>query len=67
MRKLEKLEKDHLEYAEIISDFIAEPRANGQLVDLIRQLIAYLEYSGQELHEYNEHITSFIGVMNKLP
>ena len=67
MRRLEQLEKDHLEYAEVINDFVAEPRTNGQLVDLIYQLVAYLEYSGQELHEYNKYIDSFIGALSKLP
>jgi uncharacterized protein (UPF0335 family) len=67
MRKLEQLEKDHLEYAEVINDFIAKPRTNGQLVDLIHQLVAYLQYSSQELHEYNEYVDSFIGALSKLP
>ena len=43
MRKLEQLEKDHLEFAEIINEFIAEPRTNGQLHDLANQLFNLLK------------------------
>ena len=65
--KLEQLEKDHLEFAEIINDFIAEPRTNGQLHDLANQIKNYLIYSSKELHEYNEYVDTFVRLMEKLP
>ena len=67
MRKLEQLEKKHLKYAEVITDFLAEPRSNGQLIDLINQLKNYLIYSSNELHEYNDHVNKLTGLMEKLP
>ena len=67
MRKLEQLEKDHLEFAEIINEFIAEPRTNGQLHDLANQIKNYLIYSSKELHEYNEYVDTFVRPMEKLP
>ena len=67
MKHLEQLEKDHFEYAEVIEQFVAQPRTNGQLVDLIKQAIGYLRYSGEQLHNYNEYIDAFVGFMSKLP
>ena len=67
MRKLEQLEQDHLELAKVIEDFIAKPRTNGQLHDLANQLKNYLIYSSKELHEYNEYVNTFLGLMEKLP
>lgn len=67
MRKLEQLENEHLEFAEVINDFIAEPRTNGQLYDLANQIKNYLIYSSKELHEYNKYVDTFVGLMEKLP
>ena len=67
MRKLEQLEKEHIEYADVIEEFIARPRANGQLVDLIKQMTNYLRYAGEELHDYNEYVNTFMGLMDRLP
>jgi len=67
MKKLERLEKDHYEYANILAQLITQPRTNSQLVDLIKTIIDYLKYSGDELHKYNEYIDAFVGFMSKLP
>ena len=40
---------------------------NGQLHDLANQLKNYLIYSSKELHEYNEYVNTFLGLMEKLP
>ena len=64
---LQELEKNHTAYADVIEKLIAQSRTNEQLVDLLKQIIIYLRASSNQLHTYNEHITNFIGVMNKLP
>ena len=67
MAYLQELEKNHADYADVIEELIAEPHSNEQLVSLIERIVVYLRASSNQLHEYNEYITSFIGVMNKLP
>jgi hypothetical protein len=67
MQKLKEIESDNFEYADIIEELIAVPRSNEQLVSLCESVVRYLRQSGQELHEYNEYVDTFIGVMYKLP
>ena len=67
MAYLQELEKNHADYADVIEELINKPHTNEQLVDLLKQVVIYLRMSSNQLHEYNEYITSFIGVMNKLP
>ena len=67
MQKLKEIEKDNFEYADIIEELVAVPRSNEQLVSLCESVVRYLRQSGQELHEYNEYVDTFIGVMYKLP
>ena len=67
MAYLQELEKNHTAYAGVIEELIAQPRTNEQLVDLLKQVTMYLRASSNQLHTYNEYITNFMGVMNKLP
>ena len=67
MQKLKEIENDNFEYADIIEELIVVPRSNEQLVSLCESVVRYLRQSGQELHEYNEHVDTFIGAMYKLP
>jgi len=67
MQKLKEIESDNFEYADIIEELIAMPRSNEQLVSLCESVVRYLRQSGQELHEYNEYVDIFVGVMYKLP
>lgn len=67
MQKLKEIEKDNFEYADIIEELIAVPRSNEQLISLCESVVCYLRQSGQELHEYNEYVDVFVGIMYKLP
>ena len=67
MEKLRQIEREHLDYADVILQFIERPRSNEQLVDLIKQVVSYLQYASEELHMYNEYIDTFIRVSKKLP
>ena len=67
MKHLKELEREHKEYAQVITDFLAEPRSNGQLIDLATHMKNYLLYASDELRIYNDYIDKFIGVINKLP
>ena len=67
MAHLTELEKNHLNYADLIEELVEQPRTNEQLVDLVKTVATYLRASGKQLHNYNEHIDHFIGVMSKLP
>ena len=67
MQILIDIERNNLEYADIIEELIAAPRSNEQLVSLCESVVRYLRQSGQELHEYNESVDAFIGAMYKLP
>lgn len=67
MQVLIDIEQNNLEYADIIEELIAVPRSNEQLISLCESVVRYLRQSGQELHEYNEYVNTFIGVMYKLP
>lgn len=67
MAYLQELEKNHTTYANVIEELIAQPHTNEQLVDLLKQVTIYLRASSNQLHTYNEYITNFMGVMNRLP
>lgn len=67
MQKLKEIEKGNFEYADIIEELVTVPRSNEQLVSLCESVVRYLRQSGQELHEYNEYVDTFVGVMYKLP
>ena len=67
MEYLKHLEEEHFEYAQVIDDFLAKPRTNEQLVDLVKQMKNYLLYSGNKLKNYNEYIETFMGALGKLP